>query len=128
MKRVKRNSRKRTRRESGAALAEYGLLVAGITMASLVAVSVLGGKVGGLVASVATLLPGATPEDNDIVQVGELVETVTTTDGGVIKLDDQAMLHQRSQRTTSQLSRALGLESAKEAAHLYQLGDREISQ
>ena len=51
--------RARTRREGGAALAEYGLLVAGITMASLVAVSVLGGKVGGLVASVATLLPGS---------------------------------------------------------------------
>ena len=47
------------RRESGAALAEYGLLVAGITMVSLVAVSVLGSKVGGLIGTVGTLLPGA---------------------------------------------------------------------
>ena len=51
----------RTRRQRGAALAEYGLLVAGVTLASLVAVSVLGGKVGGLVASVATLLPARLP-------------------------------------------------------------------
>ena len=123
--------RARTRREGGAALAEYGLLVAGITMASLVAVSVLGGKVGGLVASVATLLPGATAQDNGVVQVGELVKTTTTTGGAggnVIKLDDQAMLHDRANgRPGSPLGQSLGLENPAEAAHLYQLGDRDIS-
>ena len=36
------------RRRQGAALAEYGLLLAGLTLASMVAVSVLGGKVGGI--------------------------------------------------------------------------------
>ena len=84
------------RHRRGAALAEYGLLIAGVTLASLVAVSVLGGKVGGLVASVATLLPGATPADNGIVQVGELIKTNRTSDGGVIVMDDQAMLHDKA--------------------------------
>ena len=122
----------RTRRQRGAALAEYGLLVAGVTLASLVAVSVLGGKVGGLVASVATLLPGATAEDNGIVQVGRLMETTTSTGGAggtVIKLDDQ-MLHEMGPsggRPQSRLGAGLGLDDASEAAHLYQLGDREIN-
>ena len=126
-----RTFRGRARRQGGAALAEYGLLVAGITMASLVAVSVLGGKVGGLVASVATLLPGATAQDNGVVQVGELIPTTTTTGGAggnVIKLDDQEALHDRANgRPTSQLGGALGLENPAEAAHLYQLGDRNVS-
>ena len=66
--------RKDRRRESGAALAEYGLLVAGITMVSLVAVTVLGSKVGGLIGSVATLLPGAYTDQNAPVQVGQMLE------------------------------------------------------
>ena len=57
MKRIKRTDR--SRREGGAALAEYGLIVAGVTMVSLVAVSIFGTKVGGLIGSSATLLPGA---------------------------------------------------------------------
>ncbi|MGH0032526.1 MAG: Flp family type IVb pilin [Myxococcota bacterium] len=122
----------RNRYEAGAALAEYGLLVAGITLASLVAVSVLGGKVGGLVASVATLLPGATAQDNGVVQVGSLIETKTSTGGAggtVIKLDDD-MLHDMGPgggRPNSRLGNALGLDDPGEAAHLYQLGDRDVS-
>ena len=126
----RRKFRARSRRQGGAALAEYGLLVAGITMASLVAVSVLGGKVGGLVASVATLLPGATPLDNGVVQVGELIKTKVdggSPGGSVIKIDELEMLHSRATDPTSQLSRALGLQSAGEAAHLYQLGDRGVT-
>ncbi len=65
------------RRQGGAALAEYGLLVAGIVLVSLVAVSVLGGKVGGLIGSVATLLPGAYTDQNAPVHVGEMIETKT---------------------------------------------------
>ena len=119
---------KARRRQRGAALAEYGLLVAGVTLASLVAVSVLGGKVGGLVASVATLLPGATPSDNGIVQVGNLIETQRSSDGGVIVMDDQVMLHDKAgARNPRGLGQALGLDSPEEAAHLYQLGDRDIS-
>ena len=122
-----RRSVRAKRREAGAALAEYGLLLAGITLASLVAVSVLGGKVGGLVGSVATLLPGATAEDNGIVQVGSLIETTRDTQDGVIKLDDQVMLHDKTGRQPRGLGEGLGLENTHEASHLYQLGDREIS-
>ncbi|MEM7409307.1 MAG: hypothetical protein AAF430_03615 [Myxococcota bacterium] len=120
------------RRKRGAALAEYGLLVAGVTLAALVAVSVLGGKVGGLVASVATLLPGATAEDNGTVQVGRLIETQTSSGGNggtVIKLDEQ-MLHEMGPsggRPTSRLGAAMGLDDPSEASHLYQLGDRNVS-
>ena len=63
-----RRTRQSDRRREGAALAEYGLLLAGLTLAAMVAVSVLGGKVGGMIASVATLLPGATAQDNAPVQ------------------------------------------------------------
>ncbi len=119
-----RISRKRVRRQGGAALAEYGLLVAGITMASLVAVSVLGSKVGGLVASVATMLPGAMIEDNGIVQVGELVKTKLSGNGNVIKLDEMKMLHQRSQDGVEGIGELFNIDKPEEAAHFYQLGDR----
>ncbi|HKK50863.1 MAG TPA: hypothetical protein VKA74_04715, partial [Myxococcota bacterium] len=76
-----RESRK-SRRQRGAALAEYGLLLAGLALSSMVAVSVLGGKVGGMIASVATLLPGASAEENAPVQVGKLIETQTMDSNG----------------------------------------------
>ena len=128
---MKRSTQRRDKRRSGAALAEYGLLVAGVTLAAMVAVSVLGGKVGGLVASVATLLPGATPQDNGIVQVGNLIETTYETETGVIRIDDQVMLHQKSGLGRARgLGEVMGLkgEAAIEASHLYQLGDREIDE
>ena len=124
-------SRTRRRRQGGAALAEYGLLIAGITLASLVAVSVLGGKVGGLVASVATLLPGATAEDNGVVQVGKLIDTQTSTggpNGSVIKLDEKILTDVgHGGRPTSRLGKGLNLDNTYEAAHLYQLGDRDVT-
>jgi Flp pilus assembly pilin Flp len=125
---VKRTHRSR-RRQSGAALAEYGLLVAGITLASLVAVSVLGSKVGGLVSSVAMLLPGTTASLSAPVQVGELVQTITTDangDGNVeIVIDSQEMLHDRATRPRSDIAQSLGLDPA-EAGHLAQIGDTSM--
>ena len=49
-----RRNRRADRRRQGAALAEYGLLLAGLTQSGMDAVSVLGGKLGGIIASVAT--------------------------------------------------------------------------
>ena len=66
------------------------------------------------------------------MQVGNLIETKTSTGGAggtVIKLDDQ-MLHEMGPgggRPQSRLGAALGLDDTGEAAHLYQLGDREVS-
>lgn len=114
------------RDRKGAALAEYGLLLAGITMVSLVAVSVLGTKVGGLVASVATILPGAFLEQNAPVTVGKLVETRTHDDDGdqvaQIGLDHNRIVH--DQTGTPRLGDALGLQQdgGHASSHLYQLG------
>ena len=127
-----KNLDRRLRRQRGAALAEYGLLLAGVTLAGLVAVSVLGGKVGGLVASVATLLPGATAQDNAPVQVGRMIETTTADangDGAFEQvLDANAALHDQATRPSSRLGAGLNLgQDADETSHLYQLGDRQVT-
>ncbi len=123
---------RRNRRKRGAALAEYGLLLAGVTMAGLVAVSVLGGKVGGLVASVATLLPGATAQDNAPVQVGRMIETITTDANGdgtfEQVLDANEVLHNQATRPNSRMGDGMNLgTNAGETSHLYQLGDRQVT-
>ena len=119
------------RRESGAVLAEYGLLVAGITMVSLVAVTVLGSKVGGLIGSVATLLPGAYLDQNAPVQVGQMIETRTEDMNfdGVKEIiidsagitDDGGGVIGPGEAGTPRLGRSLGLDS-HDTSHLYQLG------
>ncbi len=121
-------SNHRDRRRRGAALAEYGLLVAGLALSSMVAVSVLGGKVGGMIAAVATLLPGASAEDNAPVQVGQLIKTRTADSNGdgvfEIGIDPQA-LEQNAQRPTNRMGDALNMQG-HEVGHLYQLGDRSL--
>lgn len=116
LRRIARNRR-------GAALAEYGLLLAGITMVSLAAVSVLGGKVGGLVGAVASLLPGAYAQQNAPVHVGQLLEVRTGDDNGdgiaEQVLDGVGMVDENA--GTARLGTALGLD-AHGASHLYQLG------
>ncbi len=120
------------RRESGAALAEYGLLVAGITMVSLVAVTVLGSKVGGLIGSVATLLPGAYTDQNAPVQVGQMLETRTEdTNGDGVKeivvdssriTDDGGGLV-GNEPSVPRLGQSMGLDG-HDTSHLYQLGGK----
>ena len=116
------------RRRQGAALAEYGLLLAGLTLASMVAVSVLGGKVGGMIASVATLLPGATAQDNATVQVGKLIETQTTDsngDGTMEQVLSRTTLEGMASRPSNRMGSALNLQG-HEVGHLYQLGDQSL--
>lgn len=120
----------RARRQQGAALAEYGLLVAGLALSSMVAVSILGGKVGGMIASVATLLPGASAEENAPVQVGKLVETQTVDangDGIFEQVLSSQALEQNAQRPTNRMGNALNMQG-HEVGHLYQLGDRSLHQ
>ncbi len=123
-----RHARRRNRREQGAALAEYGLLLAGLALSAMVAVSVLGGKVGGLIASVATLLPGSTASQSAVVQVGSLLPTNAADingDGVLEQVIDAQRVEQNVMRPTGQLGPALGL-PAHQAGHLYQLGDESI--
>lgn len=70
-----------TRSRRGAALVEYGLLVAGVAVVALAAVAILGGKVSGLFATSAAVLPGVTPADNTPIQAGQFVQT--SAEGGV---------------------------------------------
>ena len=130
---IMRNRGRNRRREGGAALAEYGLLVAGITMVSLAAVSVLGGKVGGLIGSVATLLPGAYTDQNAPVQVGQLMETETadTNQDGVkeIHIDagrivDEGGGIEGAEPLTPRLGDGLGMDG-HDTSHLYQLGNQK---
>ena len=125
---VPNRSNTRDRRRQGAALAEYGLLVAGLALSSMVAVSVLGGKVGGMIAAVATLLPGASAEDNAPVQVGRLIETQTIDangDGVFEQVISGQALEQNAQRPTNRMGNALNMQG-HEVGHLYQLGDRSL--
>ncbi len=118
------------RREGGAALAEYGLLMAGITMVSLVAVTVLGSKVGGLIGSVATLLPGAYTDQNAPVQVGQMLETRTVDSNGdgvkeividAARIADDGGGLVGNEPATPRLGQSMGLDG-HDTSHLYQLG------
>lgn len=124
------SGRDENRRRRGAALAEYGLLLAGLTLASMVAVSVLGGKVGGMIASVATLLPGATAAENATVQVGQMIETQTIDsngDGTFEQVISAQALEQNATRPSNRMGSALNMQG-HEVGHLYQLGDQSLHQ
>ncbi len=56
----------------GAALVEYGLIVAGVALVSLVAVSVFGGKTSKLFGVAASAIPGATEADNGTIVSGKV--------------------------------------------------------
>jgi Flp pilus assembly pilin Flp len=84
----------RSKRRRGAAMVEYALLVAGVSLICMASVSVLGHKTNDLVAAIASVLPGAHPNDNGAIDSGQLVETTiaatTNTDG--IGIDTGAIL------------------------------------
>lgn len=71
------------RRQRGAALVEYGLLISGVALVAIAAVSILGHKTSDLVASVAAVLPGAHDDDNNPIVSGKLVETAANANGAI---------------------------------------------
>lgn len=71
----------------GAALVEYGLLIAGVALISAAAVSIFGAKTSNLVASIAAVLPGAYSTDNAPIMSGQLIETTNATTSNYIALD-----------------------------------------
>ena len=64
------------RDKKGAALVEYGLLVAGVALIASAAVAVMGHKTNDLVGTVAAVLPGAHADDNGPILSGKLIETL----------------------------------------------------
>ncbi len=71
----------------GAALVEYGLLIAGVALISAAAVSLFGHKTSDLIGMTAAILPGAHFNDNGPIMSGHLIETSTGGTSGSIALD-----------------------------------------
>ena len=71
----------------GAALVEYGLLIAGVALIALGAVSQFGKKTSDLIGTVATILPGAAYLDNAPIVSGRLIEVTNTGTGDAIELN-----------------------------------------
>jgi Flp pilus assembly pilin Flp len=84
------------REKKGAALVEYGLLIAGVALISAAAVSTFGHKTNDLVATVAAVLPGAHADDNGAILSGKLIETTIGVAGSAagtgIAIDSAAIL------------------------------------
>ncbi len=75
---------KQARREKrGAALVEYGLIVAGVALVAAAAVSIFGTKTSGMIGASARILPGEQAADNAPISVGKLIETTTNADGSI---------------------------------------------
>jgi len=77
--------KKLLKNRKGAALFEYSLLLAGVGLVTIAAVSVFGHKVSDMTAAVATVLPGAHDEDNNAIVSGQIIETddtVSAVDSG----------------------------------------------
>ena len=73
------------RNKKGAALVEYGLLVAGVALVTAAAVSIFGHKTNDLLAMTAGVLPGADAADQGPIASGRLIETAedpTVQNGG----------------------------------------------
>ena len=86
----------------GAALVEYGLLIAGVALISLGAVSQFGKKTSDLIGTVATILPGAAYLDNAPIVSGRLIEVTNTGTGDAIELNITKILA-NSTKTNSRL-------------------------
>lgn len=67
--------RKLFRDRKGQGLVEYALLLVGIAIVSLAAISELGHKTSDLMGTAAVLLPGAHIDDNNTIASGHLIET-----------------------------------------------------
>jgi len=79
------------RNRKGAALVEYGLLVAGVALVAAAAVSIFGHKTNDMLAVTAGVLPGVHAGDNNPIVSGRIIETTSSTDvsnangdGGII--------------------------------------------
>jgi Flp pilus assembly pilin Flp len=78
--------------KKGAAMVEYGLLVAGVTLVAVAALAVFGHKTSDLYAASAAILPGAHAGDNGPITSGKLIETTEADGAGTpIALDTAAI-------------------------------------
>jgi len=83
--------RKFLRNKKGAAMVEYALLVTGIAVVAVAAVSILGHKTSDLIGTAAAVIPGVNTDDNQPINSGELIETDLNSDGA-LALDIQEIV------------------------------------
>lgn len=69
------------RSDAGATLAEYALIIAGVTLIGAASVSVFGHKVTDMFATGAAVLPGAHADDNAPIVSGRAIETSPNAQG-----------------------------------------------
>ena len=91
----------RTKRR-GAALVEYGLIIAGVALVSAAAISIFGKKTSDMIGSAAAVLPGASTEDNGAIKTGRLIETNKNANNE-IELDVNAITAPDSSRLSNNL-------------------------
>ena len=94
------NSRRQAKR--GAALVEYALIVGGVALVALAAVSVFGHKTASMLGAAASVMPGAQTTDNGAIAAGRIVDTSTVN--GAITINPG---------TNNQLGNNLGLTQAQ---------------
>ena len=80
---------KLNQKRRGAALVEYGLLIAGVALVAAAAVSIFGHKTSDMMAAVAAVLPGAHEDDAGPIVSGKIIDT-TVDEAGNIILDVQS--------------------------------------
>ncbi len=78
--------RKNHQKKRGAALVEYGLLIAGVALVSAAAISVFGQKVGAITGAAASALPGNSPDNIGTFDPGQVVLT-KKGENGTIQID-----------------------------------------
>ena len=69
------------RREDGAALVEYALIIAGVALIAAATISIFGHKTNDMLATATAVLPGAHVEDNAPIVSGKVIETSPNAPG-----------------------------------------------
>lgn len=67
--------------ETGAALVEYALIIAGVALIGAAAVALFGHKISDMLATVAAVMPGAHADDNAPIVSGKAIETSPNAQG-----------------------------------------------
>lgn len=89
----------------GAALLEYSLLAAGVSLVAAAGVAVFGHKTTDMISSVAAIMPGVHADDNGPIASGKIIET-TGADTGQIGVDVDTIV---TNTDTARLGNNLGV-------------------
>lgn len=113
--------RKLSRDRRGAVLVEYGLVVAGVALVAVAAISVFGHKTNDLIATAAVILPCAHGDDNGPIVSGKLIETTGAADGPITV--DLAAINDGTD--TSRLASNFGFTDTDLEALVVEVGEEE---